>query len=147
MLSIISINISHTLFCHHQEVVNKFEPLDNESVGNALKKISPNFKSKHYFGITGTNGKTSVSDLFYQILRINNIRVASIGTLGIKYNDKLKSLTLLGSIFKRNKGQQRIVIDRNLGARSKIIGLKFLTKPLVTFPSAYFSLISSELEF
>ena len=35
-------------------------------------------------GITGTNGKTSVADLFYQILVLNNVPVASIGTLGIK---------------------------------------------------------------
>ena len=46
-------------------------------------------KPKNIIAVTGTNGKTSVSDIFYQILRINNIRVASIGTLGIKYNDKI----------------------------------------------------------
>ena len=39
--------------------------------------------------MTGTNGKTSVADLFYQILSINKIPVASIGTLGIKYDKKL----------------------------------------------------------
>ena len=36
--------------------------------------------------MTGTNGKTSVSDLFYQIFNINKIPVASIGTLGVKFN-------------------------------------------------------------
>jgi len=46
-------------------------------------------KPKNIIAVTGTNGKTSVSDMFYQILRINNIRVASIGTLGIKYNNKI----------------------------------------------------------
>ena len=44
---------------------------------------------KNIIAVTGTNGKTSVSDLFYQILRINNIRAASIGTLGIKYNNRI----------------------------------------------------------
>ena len=39
--------------------------------------------------ITGTNGKTSVADLFYQILSINKVPVASIGTLGIKYQNKI----------------------------------------------------------
>ena len=48
----------------------------------------------------------------------------SIGSIiarnfAIKYNNKLKSLTLLGSIFKRNDEQQKIVIDRfNLAKNS-----------------------------
>ena len=33
--------------------------------------------------VTGTNGKSSVADFFYQILNFNKIPVASIGTLGI----------------------------------------------------------------
>ena len=48
-----------------------------------------NLKPKNIFAVTGTNGKTSVADLFYQILRLNNIPAASIGTLGIKYNNKI----------------------------------------------------------
>ncbi len=46
-------------------------------------------KPKNIFAVTGTNGKTSVAEFFYQILNINNIPVASIGTLGIRYNKKL----------------------------------------------------------
>ena len=45
-------------------------------------------KPKNIIAVTGTNGKTSVADMFYQILRVNNIPVASIGTLGMKYNGK-----------------------------------------------------------
>ena len=37
--------------------------------------------------MTGTNGKTSVADFFYQILKKNNIPVASIGTFGIKFKN------------------------------------------------------------
>ena len=48
-----------------------------------------NLKPKNIIAVTGTNGKTSVADLFYQIFRINKIPVASIGTLGIKYNGKI----------------------------------------------------------
>ena len=44
--------------------------------------------------MTGTNGKTSVADIFYQILRINNLPAASIGTLGIKYNNRIKKTYL-----------------------------------------------------
>ena len=47
------------------------------------------FKPKNIIAITGTNGKTSVADLFYQILSLNNIPVASIGTLGFKYKKKI----------------------------------------------------------
>jgi len=34
--------------------------------------------------VTGTNGKSSIADFYYQILDLNNKKVASIGTLGIK---------------------------------------------------------------
>ena len=48
-------------------------------------------KPKNIIAVTGTNGKSSVADFFYQILNFNNISVASIGTLGIyskNYNKK-----------------------------------------------------------
>ena len=48
-----------------------------------------NLKPKNIIAVTGTNGKTSVADIFYQILRLNNIPVATIGTLGVKYNNKI----------------------------------------------------------
>ena len=46
-------------------------------------------KPKNIIAVTGTNGKTSVADFYYQILNINKIKAASIGTLGIKYNNKI----------------------------------------------------------
>ncbi len=57
-----------------------------------LSEISSKFyklKPKNIIAVTGTNGKTSVADIFYQILNINKIPVASIGTLGIKSNGKI----------------------------------------------------------
>ena len=39
---------------------------------------------KNLIAVTGTNGKSSVADFYYQILNLNNKRVASIGTLGVK---------------------------------------------------------------
>ena len=57
-----------------------------------LSEIASRFyklKPKNIIAVTGTNGKTSVADIFYQILRVNKISAASIGTLGIKYNDKI----------------------------------------------------------
>ena len=64
----------------------------SSDVRNLLSAVSSKFykeKPKNIFAVTGTNGKTSIADLFYQILRINNIPAASIGTLGVKYNDKV----------------------------------------------------------
>ena len=45
-------------------------------------------KPNNIIAVTGTNGKTSVADIFRQILSLNKIPAASIGTLGVKYNNK-----------------------------------------------------------
>ncbi len=41
---------------------------------------------KNLIAVTGTNGKSSISDFYFQILNLNNKKVASIGTLGVKSN-------------------------------------------------------------
>ena len=62
----------------------------------SLAQASSNFykkKPKHIVAVTGTNGKSSVADFYYQILSLNKIPVASIGTLGIlskNYKKKIK---------------------------------------------------------
>ena len=38
--------------------------------------------------VTGTNGKSSIVIFYYQILNFNSKKVASIGTIGVKYKDK-----------------------------------------------------------
>jgi len=57
--------------------------------------------SKHYrrkpsniIAVTGTNGKSSVADFFYQILTLNKISAASIGTLGIVSKNYKKKTNL-----------------------------------------------------
>ena len=65
--------------------------LKTTKVRYILSEIASKFykrKPKNIIAVTGTNGKTSVADLFYQILSINKIPVASIGTLGIKFKEK-----------------------------------------------------------
>ena len=69
----------------------KVNVIKTNKVRNYLSEISSKFyklKPKNIIAVTGTNGKTSVADFFYQILHANNIPVASIGTLGIRYRKK-----------------------------------------------------------
>ena len=59
-------------------------------------KISDN-KFKKLVAVTGTNGKSSIANFFYQILKLNKKKVATIGTLGIKskkFNLELKNTTI-----------------------------------------------------
>ena len=69
----------------------KVNIIKTKRVRNYLSEITSKFyklKPKNIIAVTGTNGKTSVADFFYQILEKNNIPVASIGTLGIRYRKK-----------------------------------------------------------
>ena len=52
-----------------------------------------NKKPKILVAVTGTNGKSSIADFYFQILNLNSKKVASIGTLGIRYKNKKKVLT------------------------------------------------------
>ena len=102
---------------------NRILIIKTNKIRHLLSDIASKFyksKPKNIIAVTGTNGKTSVSDLFYQILRINNIGVASIGTLGIKYNDKIikTSLTSPDTItlhknlnYLKNKKINNIIIE------------------------------------
>ena len=46
-----------------------------------------NKKPKNLIAVTGTNGKSSIVSFFFQILKLNKKKVASIGTLGININN------------------------------------------------------------
>ena len=68
-----------------------------KNIRNFVIEVSSKFyrlKPRNIIAVTGTNGKTSVADLFYQILSLNNVPVASIGTLGIKYKNKILETSL-----------------------------------------------------
>ncbi len=66
-------------------------------------------KPKNIIAVTGTNGKTSVSDFFHQIFTIQNQKVGFIGTLGFKKNKQLtrRPLTTLDSLS-LNKDLQKM---------------------------------------
>ena len=55
----------------------------------SLSEACSNFYNKkpaYIVAVTGTNGKTSVADFFFQLFKLHKIRAASVGTLGIKSN-------------------------------------------------------------
>ena len=73
----------------------KIPVIKKSRIRNFLSEVSSQFyklKPKNIIAVTGTNGKTSVADLFYQILNLNKVPVASIGTLGVKYKKKKLNL-------------------------------------------------------
>ena len=64
---------------------SKIRKLLAETCYSFLKK-----KPKNLVAVTGTNGKSSIADFYYQILNLNSKKVASIGTLGVRYKNKKK---------------------------------------------------------
>ena len=72
------------------ELKNGILFIQTKNVRRLLSEIS--FKiynkiPKNIIAVTGTNGKSSIADFYYQILNFNNKKVASIGTLGVKSNN------------------------------------------------------------
>ena len=77
-------------------------------------------KPKNIIAVTGTNGKSSVADIFRQLLCLNHVPVASIGTLGIYINSKKKEsnlttpdiITLHKTLQKiKKKGIENVIIE------------------------------------
>ncbi len=69
--------------------------IQSNNVRKLLAEISFKINNKipnNIIAVTGTNGKSSIADFYYQILDLNNKKVASIGTLGIKSKKFKKDL-------------------------------------------------------
>ena len=69
--------------------------ISTTNIRKLLSEVSYKFlnsRPKKFIAITGTNGKSSIADFYYQILSLNSKKVASIGTIGLRYKDKKKSL-------------------------------------------------------
>jgi MurE/MurF fusion protein len=95
-----------------------------------------NKKPKNLIAVTGTNGKSSVADFYYQILKLSNKKVASIGTLGVKsknINLNLSNTTIdplkLGQILTNLKNQkvENIIMEASSHGlkQHRLDGLKF----------------------
>jgi len=68
-------------------------------------------KPKNIIAVTGTNGKSSVADFFYQILKLCRLPVASIGTLGI-HSNKFHKKTNLTSMDPLNLHKSLEILDK-----------------------------------
>ena len=82
---------------------NNITYIKTKNTREKLAEISSKYfkkKPKNIIAVTGTNGKTSVSDFFHQIFTLNNKPVGLLGTLGFKKNNNLKKrqLTTLDSL-------------------------------------------------
>ena len=78
-------------------VSNEVSLIKTKNLKNILSEAASKFyksKPKNIIAVTGTNGKTSVAEFYYQILEKNNIPVASIGTLGIKSKIRITKTNL-----------------------------------------------------
>ena len=95
-----------------------------------------NSKIKNLIAVTGTNGKSSIVDFYYQILNLNNKRVASIGTLGVKskyFNINLDNTTIdplrLSLILKKLKSHniENVIMEASSHGlkQNRLDGLKF----------------------
>jgi murE/murF fusion protein len=95
-----------------------------------------NNKFKKLIAVTGTNGKSSIANFFYQILKLNKKKVAAIGTLGIKsekFNLELKNTTIdplslskYLNILKKNKIDYVILEASSHGLKqNRLDGLLF----------------------
>ncbi|MDA9695453.1 UDP-N-acetylmuramoyl-L-alanyl-D-glutamate--2,6-diaminopimelate ligase [Candidatus Pelagibacter sp.] len=95
-----------------------------------------NKKPKNLIAVTGTNGKSSVADFYYQILKLNNKNSASIGTLGVKSKsinlnlsnttiDPIKLAKILSKL--KNKKIEHVIMEASSHGlkQNRLDGLKF----------------------
>ena len=107
-------------------------------------KIFYNDKPKNIIAVTGTNGKSSVADFYRQLLLLQNIPVASIGTLGIRRNKTIKKINLtspdLISLHKelnklKKSGVENVIIEASSHglAQGRLEGINFKTGIFTNF--------------
>ena len=113
--------------------------LHSSNVRKLLAEVSYKIfdkKVKKLVAVTGTNGKSSIADFYFQILKLNSKKVASIGTLGLKYKSKIKNLInttsdpiKIGSILKdlRKKKIEFVIMEASSHGleQNRLDGLKF----------------------
>jgi len=95
-----------------------------------------NNRPNNLIAVTGTNGKSSIAEFYYQILTLNNKKVASIGTLGVKSKNNNLNLSntttdpiQLGQILERLKNQKidNVIMEASSHGlkQNRLDGLRF----------------------
>ncbi|MDC3062166.1 UDP-N-acetylmuramoyl-L-alanyl-D-glutamate--2,6-diaminopimelate ligase [Candidatus Pelagibacter sp.] len=115
--------------------------LDTDNIRKLLADVTFKIykkKPENLIAVTGTNGKSSIANFYYQILKLNKKKVASIGTLGVKANNfnlKLNNTTIdpikLGKIFKilKDKNIDNVIMEASSHglSQNRLDGLVFNT--------------------
>ena len=113
--------------------------LNVKSPRNLLAQFSSkifNKKPKNLIAVTGTNGKSSIANFYFQILNLSKIKVASIGTLGvdgIKIRNKVSNTTFdtikINKILKKLKEKkiENVILEASSHGlnQNRLDGLKF----------------------
>jgi MurE/MurF fusion protein len=125
----------------YQGVKNNILYINSSNVRKLLAKISfsiyKNIPS-NLIAVTGTNGKSSIAEFYYQLLKLNKKKVASIGTLGVKaisFKKKVSNTTLdpikLSIYLNKLKKQKidNVILEASSHGlkQNRLDGLKFKT--------------------
>ena len=126
-----------------QNIKEKYENnilyINNKNPRKLLAEISSKIskkKPKNLIAVTGTNGKSSIANFYYQILNNNKNKVASIGTLGVYGLRNLKKfdnttfdpieVNKLLATFKKKKIENVILEASSHGLKQhRLDGIKF----------------------
>ena len=74
-----------------EEIKNNIVYIRNKNPRKLLAKLATKIfykRPNNMVAVTGTNGKSSIANFYYQILKLNKKKVASIGKLCIKTHRK-----------------------------------------------------------
>ena len=95
-------------------------------------------KPKNLIAVTGTNGKSSIADFYFQILKLNKKKAASIGTLGVNTINSKKNISnttldpiKLSSYLKKIKKKkiENVILEASSHGlkQNRLDGLEFKT--------------------
>ena len=122
-----------------QEFKNNILYLKNNNPRKLIAEFASKINHKrpnNLIAVTGTNGKSSIANFYYQILKLNKIKVSSIGTLGISginYKKNISNTTFdpiqlskILKILKKKKINNVILEASSHGLKQhRLDGLKF----------------------
>ena len=112
-----------------------------------IAKIKYFKKPKNIIGVTGTNGKTSITNFYCQILNSINKKVASVGTLGIfPQNLKIKTNNTTPDVLETHKVLEKFKLLKidNVMLEASSHGLKQLRLNGINFNTGIFTNLSRD---